>query len=75
MVRAKFTCICVDGGTGVFNNEYTLRFVPVTSGSAENEKFFAATPAGELEMQIVNEETAKQFKSGQEYYIDITPVQ
>lgn len=70
MVRCKFICIgkvpCGVEGTGI-----TL--VPVNSGSEENKHFFSATPAGKIELGIVNQATAKRFDEGKEYYIDIAP--
>lgn len=38
----------------------------------ENSKFWHATPSGSLVLGTVNEEAAKQFKLGQEVYLDFT---
>ena len=64
MVRAKFKCDQVRVSEGY------VYFHPVYSGSEENKKFFAATPGGEIRLQIVNEEALKYFEEGKEYYID-----
>lgn len=50
---------------------YSAEFSPVTSGSPENEKFFAATPAGSLKVSTVTQDI---FVPGKEYYLDITEV-
>ena len=68
MVRAKFKVESVI--RFVSGTQITMR--PVTSGSPENEKFYRYTPCGELSLQTVNEEAAKQFEPGKEYYIDIS---
>lgn len=56
-----------------FTGGYRLRFRAVHSGSPENERFFHYTPNGSLEMQVVKQEVADQFKVGQEYYLDLSP--
>jgi hypothetical protein len=73
-VRAKFVCIA-KSGMSPNDNEFYLQLIPVTTGSEENEKFFSATPAGKLELQIVNEKAAEQIECGKEYYIDISPAE
>ncbi len=40
----------------------------------ENSKFWAATPGGKLELNIVNASAVEGMEVGAEYYIDITPV-
>lgn len=64
-VRAKFVCS--------MKNENVIAFNPVYSGSKENESFFRATPGGQIMLNIVNEDAAKQFEQGKEYYVDFTP--
>ena len=66
-VRAKFQCTKKE--TVADYTSVTLN--AVTSGSEENDRFFEGTPFGQLEMGTINEEAAKQFEEGQEYYIDI----
>lgn len=69
MVRCKFKC------TSKIQHEagYEIHMAPVTGGSTENEKFFKWTPSGGLNFGTINEDAAKQFEPGKEYYIDITP--
>jgi len=50
-------------------------FYPVTDGSKENEEFWKYTPIGALEFTTSNQEAAKQFEVGKEYYIDIKEVE
>lgn len=66
MVRAKFRC---ESKTQYANGQ-TLKFLPVTCGSAENEKFFKWTPSGLIEIGTINNEAAEQFIPGKEYYVD-----
>ncbi len=72
MVRAKFVCSenkqTADGNV--------IRFYATTGDDnpeSENSKFFKYTPAGEVVLQTVNEEAAKQFEPGKAYYVDFTP--
>lgn len=52
----------------------TIKLTPVTSGSAENASFYAATPSGTIELGTVNGEAAQKFTLGGEFYVDFTPV-
>lgn len=71
MVRCKFKCTQkIEKESG-----FQVAFEPVTSGSAENEQFFKWTPFGGMEFGTINEEAAKQFVPGKEYYIDISPAE
>jgi hypothetical protein len=66
-VRAKFKCIQVtqtETGIGV-------KLHAVTDGSKENKEFFKWTPCGVLDMATINDEAAKEFIVGKQYYIDI----
>jgi hypothetical protein len=67
-VRAKFKC------SEVTETESGKKVVlyPVISGSEENKAFFKWTPSGKLEMGIMNDGAANEFKPGQEYYVDFT---
>lgn len=69
IVRAKFTLTKREED----QNGFTLYFQPVTSGSAENDKFFKWTPWGELKMGTVNPDAARAFVVGQAYYLDFSP--
>lgn len=51
----------------------TLAFNVVTTGSEEDKAFWAATPAGRLELSIVNPEAVKDLDLNKNYYITITP--
>ena len=72
MIRAKFHCnyksVNQDGTA-------TVNMSAVTSGSEENDKFFAATPSGQLDMHVLNPEAASQFEGGKDYYLDISLVE
>lgn len=67
MTRCKFRC---DSKTHT-QYGHTIKLVPVTQGSPENEKFFQYTPFGSMEFGTINGEAAAQFEPGKEYYIDI----
>jgi hypothetical protein len=81
MVRAKFTVIehkqsvghirTPDGkyGTGIW---HAVVLQAVGSGSPENERFYAATPNGRIEMAMVSAEAAARFPIGAEVYVDFT---
>jgi hypothetical protein len=45
---------------------------PVYSGSEENKQFFAATPGGNLSLNVLNQSALDQFEQGKEYYLDFT---
>lgn len=70
--RCKFRCMGVgsrfDGGTKLI---HSATFAPVIDGSAENKAFFAYTPGGKLELDVMN---GQQFEAGKEYYVDLTLV-
>lgn len=51
----------------------TVVLHPVTGGSVENKAFWEATPAGKLELSVVNFSAVEGLEVGKEYYIDITP--
>jgi hypothetical protein len=51
----------------------SIKLVPVTSGSPENEQFFKWTPWGEIKIGTINQAAADQFKPGAEFYVDFTP--
>jgi hypothetical protein len=54
---------------------HSVKLSPVTSGSKENEAFYAATPCGQFELSTLNEEAGKQFELGKAYYVDFTPAE
>jgi len=72
MTRAKFKCNSVEKRLGWGEHKYlwAAKFTPVTSGSDENLKFYAATPTGLIEVSSVKNDF---FEVGLEYYVDFTP--
>ena len=77
MVRAKFTVNSITRTKHWNANKgemQTIDLTPVTSGSEENQRFYEATPAGSIKLSVVNAEVAQEFKFGEEYYVDFTPV-
>ena len=79
-VRAKFLCVEIGQTLGSFKNLetdkyeqgklYTYKFNAVTSGSPENELFWAYTPSGQVNLSSVRVDL---FEVGQEYYLDFSP--
>jgi hypothetical protein len=68
MVRCKFVCqskVPLEGNA-------SISLGVVYSGSEENKAFFAATPGGSIQFYTVNEQAAKQFEIGKEYFVDFT---
>jgi len=51
---------------------HEIELSPVSSGSPENESFYAATPCGSIKLQTVNHAAGTQFELGGEYYVDFT---
>ena len=49
-----------------------LEFNAVYSNTPENNKFWDATPSGQIKMSIVNPEAVKEFTIGRQYYVDFT---
>ncbi len=60
-----------------YNNGRSVKFVPVSGGSEENRKFYAATPSGSVEFTVSQAATESLgldvAKLGSEFYFDITP--
>lgn len=75
MVRAKFVVDSVtpNGQESEENKGSTVVLTPVYGGSPENESFYKWTPGGSIQLSTINEEAAKQFEVGKEYYVDFTP--
>jgi hypothetical protein len=44
-------------------------------GSPENDRFFAATPGGEIKLSTVNAAAAAAFALGGEVYVDFVPAE
>lgn len=74
MVRAKFkvTEIIRRPGWNGASEVRAIRLAPVSAGSEENKRFYAATPNGSIELATVNVEAAAEFELGQEFYVDFT---
>ncbi len=77
MTRAKFSVLSVTrsanyhrGSTG---DLFTVKLNPVCDGSEENRAFYDATPAGSIELSVINPVTAAPFEIGREFYVDFTP--
>lgn len=78
-VRCKFTCASVtkrlsntydrQAGKSVMRLVYDAKFFAVSSGSPENDQFFASTPSGELTVQTYREDL---FVPGQDYFLTVT---
>ena len=71
-MRCKMSCgskvALGDGG-------YVLGFYAVYAGSAENDKYFKATPSAQFYVQTVNEAAASRFEVGKNYYVDFSPAE
>jgi hypothetical protein len=66
-VRAKFKVVEV--------TEESVKLVPVTSGSKENDTFFKYTPDGQISMRILNPPALSQFEEDAEFYVDFNRVE
>lgn len=67
VARCKFVCTHKEES----DSAVLLVLEPVTAGSEENRQFWAATPAGVLDLTITNKSAAAVFEQGAEYYLDI----
>ena len=73
-VRAKFKVASItrQPGWNGANEVHTIEMLPVSCGSEENTRFYAATPGGGIKLSVVNEEVGKQFDLVSEFYVDFT---
>jgi len=79
-IRAKFAVTRIerglttvwDGHKSVPAETQRIYLAPVTSGSEENDQFYASTPGGSIELATINPEAGNHFKLGAEYYVDFT---
>lgn len=60
--------------TGVPIREITLTAVCDDGLAKENKSFATATPSGTITFQLNNPFLEGEFKPGQAYYVDFTPV-
>lgn len=51
---------------------HDIQLQPVVSGSDENERFYAATPGGQIALSTVNDDAARLFRLGAEVYVDFS---
>lgn len=65
-VRAKFKCVSKD------DQQAGVKLEVVIDGSEENESFFQYTPAGFVQIAVLNENAFSQFQVGKEYYVDFS---
>lgn len=76
MTRCKFSCVSVTKQKSWEREpqpgrefHYAAKFTAVTSGSEENDRFFAATPSGTLEISTFVQDV---FEPGKDYYLDLS---
>jgi len=78
--RAKFKLNVKEensyGSSGIDSIKVQLNAV-MTDGEeeSENTKFWEASPNGTLELTVDNKNVFPLFNTGQEFYIDITPIE
>jgi len=74
-VRAKFMVIAKEESQH-WEGGIDVSMMPVYSEEegSENKAFWEATPAGGIQLSIINPQAAAQFEVGREYYVDFTPV-
>lgn len=74
-VRAKFKLTEIRRHYWGAPQQRTLRFdAQYDPGIPEDQRFYDATPSGHFEMLCNNQAALDQFKLGEDYYFDITPV-
>ena len=73
-VRAKFKVqsVAKTAGWGAVTEFINVRLVPVTSGSTENQQFYATMPGGSINLSVVPPAIGSQFSVDQEFYVDFT---
>jgi hypothetical protein len=70
-VKAKFLCTLKQTNSA---GETRVGFTAVYSSdpNSENARYWKATPAGSVDLQILNEAAAEQFEQGKEYFLEFT---
>lgn len=73
-VRAKFKVHSITKQAGWNGNKevHTVKLMPVSGGSEENQRFYAATPGGSIDLSVVSEQVGNNFGIGEEFYVDFT---
>ena len=64
---AKFHCSTVDE----FGPSQRVKLFSVMGGSDENERFYKASPSGNIELTIDNPAVHGFFAEGEQYYVEI----
>jgi hypothetical protein len=64
-----------DTGGGRRMQEIHLQARYDPNKSPEDQSFAESTPSGEMKFTVTNQTVIDQFKPGQEYYIDLVPVE
>jgi hypothetical protein len=54
------------------DNGWLVLLEPVADGSPENKEFYKWTPAGKLELSILNGPAAAALEVGKYYFVDLT---
>lgn len=72
-VRAKFKVVEKHDQLQDGKTVGSVKLRPVYTGSPENDSFFKWTPAGEINLSIVNEAAFLALRLEEEYYVDFTP--
>lgn len=77
--RCKMKLISITAGLYDDDKSRTVEFTPVTSGSEENKRFYAATPSGSVKFTISGHAAESlgldQGRINSEFYVDITPAE
>ena len=86
-VRAKFVINTITRSLyGGYSNQshksetrevHSIKMFPVSSGPGEDEQFWASTPSGSIELNVVNPAAVEQFANmlGRKVYVDFTPAE
>jgi hypothetical protein len=73
MVRAKFQCQRIEKSKYAGGENSKIILTAVTAYNAPEDKpFWDATPAGTIELQVVNDKAVEYFEPGKQYFIDFT---
>jgi hypothetical protein len=73
-VRGKFTVAEIHTYSWGEGKKIVLNAVTGESGIPEDERYHRYTPSGKIEMYVDNPRAEEQFKLGQAFYVDFTPV-